>query len=308
MNGRPRMSRRIVILGASGLIGHKLYEVLKPRFKTVIPVLHSSRERFKQSGLFEGSDTIEHVDVCDFEHTAGVLHALRPDIVLSCAGITKRRPEVEDAVTAITVNSLFPQKLAIWAKANDARVIHFSTDCVFNGKKASAEPPYNEDSPTNGEDAYGRTKALGEIRDDHNLTIRSSFIGRELSVHSELIDWFLAQEGHSIKGFTNAMYSGVTTPVMARIVGDIIEHHPSLAGLWQLGNPVPINKYDLLCKAREAFGIDVEISPDDRPAPNAILDGAKLHDQINPDIPSWDEMLNELAKDTSCYTNIKLGA
>jgi len=300
------MSVRIVILGASGLIGHKLYEVLKPRFKTVIPILHGDRARFKQSGLFEGGDAIEHVDVCDFEHTTGILHALRPDVILNCAGITKRRPEVEDAVTAITVNSLFPQKLAVWAKANNTRVIHFSTDCVFNGKKASTEAAYTEDSPTNGEDAYGRTKALGEIRDDHNLTIRSSFIGRELAVHSELIDWFLAQEGQSIKGFSNAMYSGVSTPVMARLVGDIIEHQPGLTGLWQLGNPTPINKYDLLCKTREAFGIDVDISPDDRPAPNAILDGARLREQIDLSIPSWDEMLDELAKDTDCYSDIKL--
>lgn len=302
------MSKRIAILGASGLIGHKLYDVLKARFSSVTPILHGSRDRFATAGIFQGEDTIENVDVGNFDHTIGVLHALRPDVVLSCAGITKRRPEMKDPVTAITVNALFPQRLAVWAKENGVRVIHFSTDCVFNGKKDIDEPAYTEDSPTNGEDAYGRTKALGEIRDDHNLTIRSSFIGRELSVHSELVDWFLAQEGQSIRGFTNAMYSGVSTPVMAKIVGDIIEHHPDLTGLWQLGNPDPIDKYTLLCKAREAFGMEVEITPDDRPAPNAILDGARLHDRIAPDIPSWDDMLHGLASDRDRYAHIRLAA
>jgi len=292
---------RIAILGASGLIGHKLFEKLGERFgDDVYAVLHRQKADFAETGLFEGPRVIEDVRALEFEKLEGILHVLQPDVVLNCVGITKRRPTVNDPEYAIGVNSLFPHRLANWAKEHGRRVIHFSTDCVFNGQ----DGPYTEDSPTTGEDAYGRTKALGEIRYDHCLTIRSSFIGRELSEFSELLEWFLAQEGQTIKGFTNALYSGVSTIYMSEVVGDIIERHQDLGGLLQLATPEPISKYDLLCTARDAFDVNVEIVPDGDFVIKPTLDGSKLRAAIGYEVPSWKDMMAELAADP-LYAQLK---
>ena len=292
--------KRILILGASGLIGHKLYEKLTERFGDVWGTLHRDRSEFEACKLFESEQIIDNVDVKQFEKLTGIMHVINPDVVLNCVGITKRREEINDPTQAIGVNAMFPHQLADWAQENGKRVIHFSTDCVFDGSIGD----YREDSPTTGPDEYGRTKALGEIRYPHSLTIRSSFIGRELDVFSELLEWVLAQEGKTIRGFTNALYSGVSTIVMSQIVGDIIESYPDLGGLYQLATPTPISKYDLLCLARDKFGMNIEIVPDDSFVIKPTLDGTRLRNEMSLQLPSWPEMMEELAAET-LYSNLK---
>jgi dTDP-4-dehydrorhamnose reductase len=293
---------RILILGASGLIGHKLWEVLGRRFDDVHCALHGSRAPLAKFELFNGSNVHEHFAVEDWTTVATLLEKVKPNVVLNCAGITKRRPVVNDAIHAISVNALTPHLLARWAGENGARIIHFSTDCVFDGK----DGPYTEQSPTTGKDAYGQTKALGEIRYDHCLTIRSSFIGRELSVHSELLDWLLTQNGKTVKGFSQAWYSGISTLEMARIVGDIIEHQPGINGLHQLSTLQPINKYDLLCVARDAFKLDIEIVPDPSFVTFPTLDSSLLRSKMKIDIPTWPEMIAALAADSTPYPKLPL--
>lgn len=290
----------ILILGVSGLIGHKLYEKLGKRFDKVSGTFHSTKDRFSSYNLFETGDLIEHVEAQNINQTLETIAKVNPDVILNCAGITKRRPEVKTPIQAITVNALFPHRLAEWAKENGKRVIHFSTDCVFDGETGN----YDEASITTARDAYGQTKALGEIRYNHSLTIRSSFIGQELSVHSELLDWFLQQRGKSIKGFTKALYTGVSTIEMARVVGDVIEHHPSLSGLYQLSVAQPISKYDLLCLAREAYDIDVEITPDDSFEIKPTLNGDALRKSIDLTLPSWPEMMKKLAAESTMYKTL----
>ena len=294
------MAKRILILGASGLIGHKLFERLSDRFGAVYGTLHRTRDCFSETGLFETDRIIDSVVVHDFDKLRGVMHSVRPDVVLNCVGITKRRPEVQIPLEAITVNALLPHRLADWGQKNNARVIHFSTDCVFDG----ALGDYDEQSHTTATDEYGQTKALGEIRYDHSLTIRSSFIGRELDVFSELLEWFLQQNGKTIKGFTNALYTGVSTIVMSQVVGDIIESHPDINGLHQLSSPEAISKFDLLCLARDAFKMDVEIVPESDFVCKASLNGELLRNKMNLKVPSWQEMLAELASETM-YDKIK---
>jgi dTDP-4-dehydrorhamnose reductase len=291
---------RILILGVSGLIGHKLFQKLSARFGDVHGTLHGGRQRFEECGLFRGPEISENVDVLDFEQLELILQVINPDVVLNCAGITKRRAEVNDPLYAIAVNSLFPHKLAAWSRDHGKRVIHFSTDCVFDG----ATGGYTEASPTTGKDPYGQTKALGEIRYDHALTIRSSFVGRELAVHSELLDWFLQQRGKTIKGFTQAWYTGISTLEMARIVGDIIEIHPDLSGLYQLSIERPVSKYDLLCMARDAFNFDVEIVPDHSFEIRPTLDSTLLRSKIDVALPTWPDMMRSLAAEKEPYKKL----
>ena len=288
---------RILVLGASGLIGHKLLQRLGERFGDVVGVLHGSRDRFAHLPLFQGANIVENVRGEDWEQVCAMLDDQQPDVILNCLGITKRRAEIDDPVLAIRVNALLPHLLAQWARENDARLIHFSTDCVFDGSKGD----YTEDDPTTGQDAYGRTKALGEVRDGHNLTIRSSFIGRELAVHSELLDWFLKQRGAALRGFSRALYTGISTSEMARIIGDVIEHHPDLAGLWQLSMAEPLDKYSLLCLFNEVFELGATIEPDPSVEIKANLIGDPLRERIGYRLPEWREMIEGIAAENDMY-------
>lgn len=290
---------RILILGVSGLIGHKLLQELSADFE-VFGTLHRKKNQYQSLPLFSGNNIIEGVDIADFEILQGVLGAINPDVVLNCVGITKRKININSPFEPILINALFPHRLAGWAKENQKRVIHFSTDCVFDGKVGD----YTEESLTTAEDIYGRTKALGEINYNHTLTIRSSFIGQELFDRTELLDWFLAQGGKKIKGFKNTFYSGVSTIFMARLVNVIIQDFPELSGIYQLAPEQPISKFELLSIAKEVFNVNVEIIPDEVHVHRPTLDASKLKNKINLIVPSWNEMMSELALSKEFYSNL----
>ncbi len=292
---------RILILGVSGLIGHKLLQELATDLD-VFGTLHKTKNQYGNHPLFSGANIIANVNVLDFEVLKGVLCAVNPDVILNCVGITKRKIDVLNPLIAISVNAAFPHQLATWAKINQKRIIHFSTDCVFDGKTGN----YSEESLTTAEDLYGRTKAMGEIRYDHTLTIRSSFIGQELFDKTELLDWFLAQHGQQVSGYKNTLYSGVSTIFMARVVKNVILNFPSLSGLYHLAPDYPISKYDLLCLAKEAFEVDVEIIPEEKHIHRPTLDASKLRDEIKMNVPSWEMMMRELAENKGFYTNPQL--
>ena len=288
---------RIIILGASGLIGHKLLQKLSNDFD-VYATLHRSKESYGLMPLFSGQNIIDEVDVSDFENVSAILHSVNPNVILNCIGITPRKDEINNLYKVIKINSLFPHQLANWAKVNNKRVIHFSTDCVFNGSTGN----YTENSLTTAEDVYGRTKALGEINYSHTLTIRSSFIGQELFGKTELLDWFLNQEGKRINGFTNTLYSGVSTNFMTHVVKTIILNAPELSGLYQLAPDKPISKYELLCIAKRAFDVNIEIIPENEYVHTPTLNGSKLKDNIKINVPSWKEMMKDLAFNRGFYT------
>lgn len=283
----------IVILGAGGLIGHKLFQSLSARFENVYGTLNSDSDHpmFKSDNVFRG------VNVQDFKNTTQLLKMLNADVVLNCVGITKRKPEINNIATAIEINSLFPHKLASWAADNKKRIIHFSTDCVFDGSLGN----YTEESQTTGYDTYGRTKALGEIDYPHTLTIRSSFIGRELVGKSELLEWSLANANGTIKGFSDAWYSGISTIEMSRVVGDIIESHPQLSGLKQLSTHEPISKLKLLEIANKSFGLNQTIIDDSSFSIKPTLDGSILRSTMDTKLPDWPKMMDAIAADKLTY-------
>lgn len=290
---------RILILGVSGLIGHKLFQELSADFE-VFGTLHKSKNYYGNISLFSEPNIIETVNVAEFELLKGILCAINPDVIINCVGITKRKVEINDPLTALSINSVFPHKLADWTRNSGKRIIHFSTDCVFDGNVGN----YNESSLTTAEDIYGRTKALGEIKYSHTLTIRSSFIGQELFGKTELLEWFLSQKGKKVKGFRNTFYSGVSTIFMARVVRNIILNYSNLSGLYHLAPEKPISKYDLICIAKEAYNVNVDIIPEDEHVHFPTLDGSKLRSEINLRIPSWQEMMIELSSNKDFYFNL----
>jgi dTDP-4-dehydrorhamnose reductase len=287
---------RILILGATGMLGHKLWQRLRARFPDTYATMRAARADFAYCGLFDSPNVIDRVDamsVCALER---VLADTGPGTIINCIAVTRRREAATDALTSIELNAALPHRLAAWAASRNARVIHFSTDCVFDGRTGG----YTEASATNAEDLYGRTKALGEISGPGSLTLRTSFIGRELNRGTELLEWFLAQRGGRIKGYRNALYTGVSTLWMANLVGDILERHTSLSGVFQVAAPV-ISKFDLLGLARKAYNLPVEIDADDAVVVRRHLDGARFRQTTGIDVPDWSRMMADLAADSTPY-------
>lgn len=287
---------RILILGASGMLGHKLWQLLPQRFPETFATIRSRRGIIGACGLFDDERVLEGIDALDFAAVGAAIDRLRPQIIVNCIAVTKRRDASTDALASIALNALLPHRLGQWSAARGSRVIHFSTDCVFSGRTGR----YSEASLTDADDLYGRTKALGEIAGPGLLTLRSSFIGRELAHGAELLEWVLAQRGRRINGYRRAFFTGVSTLFMARLVGDIIAHHPQLSGLYNIASEV-ITKFDLLCLARDAFGLDVQIEPDDGFVCRRDLDGEKLRKTTGIIVPPWRAAMAELAADPTPY-------
>jgi dTDP-4-dehydrorhamnose reductase len=280
------------------MLGHKMFQILGARFHDTGCTMRGRPDEplFAGVDLLRTKAVIPEVDAADLVVLDRLIADLRPQTIVNCIGIVKQRPEARDAIPSITLNALLPHRLAAVAKTVGARVIHFSTDCVFSGREGG----YTEDDVSDAADLYGRSKFLGEVKGPNALTLRTSIIGRELYNFASLLEWFLAQKGKTINGFRQVLYSGVTTNLMARLVGDLIDHHPTLTGLYQVAGPW-ISKHDLLCLARNAFKLDVDIVPDDVEVNDRTLVGDRFRAATGFVAPSWEEMLTEVAADPTPY-------
>ena len=273
---------RVLVLGGGGMLGHKVAQVLSTRFETFATVLHPTH--------YPLGKVITDVNALDFSSVVRAFIQARPDTIVNCIGIVKQRNT--NALTSIGVNSVFPHQLADLCEATEVQMIHISTDCVFSGRKGN----YTERDIPDPEDLYGQTKLLGES--DRCLTIRTSIIGRDLK-QIGLLEWFMSQK--QVRGYTNAIFTGFPTQVLARIIGDIITNYRHLSGLYHVAS-APISKYDLLVKIRDAMDLDIEITPYDAlPCCDRSLNPARFLAATNYKIPSWDEMIAELAADTTPY-------
>ena len=273
------------------MLGHKLWQHFSARFPDTYTTIRQNRVLYEKSGLFKSDKVIDSVDVNEFSELTGVMKRIRPDFILNCIGVTKRRKEADTAIPAITLNALFPHKLVKWGMDNSAKVVNFSTDCVFDGEQGN----YTEESPTNAKDLYGKTKAFGEIQGKNALTLRSSFIGSELQAATELLEWFLSQTG-TVKGFKNAIYSGLTTIELSRIIEKILVYYPAATGLYNISSD-PISKFDLLMLIRDKMHIKVDVIPDETIRCDRSLDSTKFRNEFSYTPPTWVAMVEELSKD-----------
>lgn len=281
---------RLLIIGGDGMLGHQLLKSLAPRHEVRV-TLRRDREAYEPFGLFTVGNSFFNIDVRCFDRLTEACAEFRPEAVVNAAGIVKQRPTAKESIPSLEVNALLPQRLAVLCKALGARLIHLSTDCVFSGRKGD----YQESDPSDAEDLYGKTKYLGELHENHCLTLRTSIIGRELSRKKSLFEWFMAQEG-TVKGFSRALYNGFTTIEMARIIDLMLVQHPEASGVWQVSSE-PIDKYTLLLLFREKTGKRIEIVPDDSFVCDRTLDSSRFRQAFGYTPPTWDEMVAELAKE-----------
>lgn len=236
----------------------------------------------------------------NFDSVVSALASTQPDVIINCIGIIKQQPSAKSPVPIISINALFPHRLAMLCKAIDARLIHISTDCVFSGRKGN----YTEDDIPDPEDLYGRTKLLGEVTYPGCLTIRTSIIGRELYSKLGLIEWFMSQRGGNVQGFDGAVYTGFTTQTMAGIIGDIIEKHPDLSGLWHVSSN-PISKYELLKLVNHEFKLGIKIEKDTKFSCDRSLDSTRFRSATGFIPPTWEEMIAQMAADPTPYGTLK---
>jgi dTDP-4-dehydrorhamnose reductase len=289
---------RVLILGGSGMLGHKLLQTLEPVIPETYATLRDdpSAPRYAPVGHFATSKIIPDVTIASIEDVRPVIERVRPDVLINCIGIIKQRGEAKAAIPSITFNALFPHQLAESIAPWRGRLIHFSTDCVFNGRRGN----YREEDVSDAEDLYGRTKFLGEVTAAPALTLRTSIIGRELDRGDSLLEWFLAQDGKRIKGFKHAIYAGVTTNHLARVVRDLVLDHPTLAGLYQVTSE-PISKYDLLQLVKAAYGADIQIDADEAFHCDRSMIGDKFVQATGIRCPAWPALVQEMAADPTPY-------
>lgn len=279
---------RILILGGDGMLGHRLFLHLRKNHEVKV-TLRRELSVYEEYGLFDSENSYPGVEVRDLDRLLEVMADFRPDAVVNAIGIVKQRASAKEAIPSLEINSLLPHRLAVMCRATGARLLHMSTDCVFNGRRGG----YNEKDVADAEDLYGRSKLLGEVDEPGAITLRTSIIGLELSRKSGLIEWFLAQKGE-IRGFRQAIYSGLTTAEMSRVIERVLVDHPDLHGVWQVASE-PIDKYDLLVRLAEVLGRgDIHIVPDDSVEIDRSLSGLAFEEATGYHAPGWNELLQEL--------------
>ncbi len=284
------MSQRILVLGVTGMLGHTLMRELShcPDLDVRGTALSlAGREELFPAELVARITT--GVAASDLTGIRRLLRETRPDAVVNCIGIIKQRPDAQDPIQAISINALFPHQLARECAEVGARLIHISTDCVFSGHQGG----YTEGDLPDPSDLYGRSKLLGETVRGGSLTLRTSIIGHELDSARSLVDWFLDQT--AVRGYTKAIYSGLTTVEFARLLRTVVLPNPDLTGLFHVA-ATPIAKYDLLRLIATTYQWTGDIEPYDGFVCDRSLSAEALADATGYRPPAWPEMIFNLKR------------
>lgn len=277
------------------MLGHKLYQVLG-RDLDVWGTVRGVPADLAAYSFFDRDKIVGGVDAAEIETLARALDNVSPDVVINAIGAVKQRHSGTDPAQARVVNSIFPHKVAELTRERGARFISISTDCVFSGTKGG----YSESDIPDATDVYGSSKRLGEPSGRDVLILRTSLIGRELNRRHGLVEWFLSNRGLSVSGYVKAVFSGLTTLVFARLLGELLENHPDLDGLYHVSSQ-PISKHDLLVALDDAFATGTHIEPSNDIAIDRSLDSSRFRVATGWHPPSWDEMVHEMASDPTFY-------
>jgi len=292
-----KTNKKILIMGASGMLGHKLWLSWQYDFEVFGTVRKPINNKY--SYIFKPDRLIEGVTIEDQKMVNSVINDLKPDFVINCIGIVKQLDVAKDAIASIQTNALFPHQLSKLCQKSGVKLIHLSTDCVFSGNKGS----YKETDIPDGRDLYGLSKLMGEVKEDSCLTIRTSIIGRELETKHGLLQWFLSQNHQEVKGFEKAIFTGFTTNYLAKIIKRIIENETNITGLYHVAS-APINKYQLLNTIKDIYQLDIIINKDIEFSCNRSLNGSRFNSLLNFHSPSWSELIKQMYEEDNIYYKI----
>lgn len=250
----------------------------------------------ESSGLEYFPDTshsrlVVGANVLDQDAIQGLLDRVRPAVVVNGVGLVKQLAESNDPLCVLPVNALFPHRLARLASLVGARMIQLSTDCVYSGRKGN----YREEDPSDAEDLYGKSKYIGEIHSaSHVITLRTSGIGHEMGTHRGLLEWFLSQEG-SAKGFARAIYSGLTSVELGKVIKEYVIPRPTMHGLYHV-SATAISKLELLRLVASKYKKKIEIVPDDTLALDRSLNSDRFKRETGYRPPDWPELIDEMQR------------
>ena len=269
--------KKILVLGAAGMAGHMIssyFKTLSEKY-VVYDLCHTAR-------LEENSIVL---DICDLNLLNTKIEELNPDIIINSIGILNKNAE-DNPSNTIFINSYFPKYLEEQFKNTNIKLIHLSTDCVFSGDTGN----YSETSITDGKDLYAKTKILGEINNNKDLTVRTSIIGPELKQNGTgLFHWFMIQNA-TVIGYSKVIWSGVTTLQLGKCLDIMIEN--DLSGLYNLTSKASINKYELLKIVSSVFDKNILIENVGQIRSDKSL--ISIRKDFSMELPTYTEMISEL--------------
>tara|TARA_B100001057_G_scaffold301684_1_gene301904 strand:+ start:695 stop:1543 length:849 start_codon:yes stop_codon:yes gene_type:complete len=231
---------RILVLGASGMLGNAFYELFKKNRSKEYKFFFTLRKKNKNFLEFDPNKI----------KTYKIIKKINPNIIINCIGVIK--PHIDEnspssIINAFEINSMLPRKLL--KNFPKSKIIHFNTDCVFSGKTGN----YTENHKKDCNDIYGISKSLGEVSSSRIMNLRCSIIGIEKKTKLSLLSWFLSNQTLNINGFTNHYWNGLTTSSLARIVHGIIKNKNFKHGLFNIVPKDTVTKYALLKMFNKKF-------------------------------------------------------
>lgn len=269
--------KKVLVFGATGMAGHMVSMYLS-QFKekyNVVSVCH--RNKLNENSVI--------CDISDINRVNEIIDNEKPNVIINCIGVLNKNAE-DDIKNTVYVNTFFPRFLARIGEMKDIKIIHLSTDCVFDGKDGG----YTEKSFKNENSIYGLSKNLGEIYGKNSVTIRTSIIGPELKNGSGLFHWFMNQDGN-ISGFTKVYWTGVTTLELAKAIDKALDEN--IEGLYHLVPDVKISKYNLLNILKNEFGkVKVTIEENDSYVCDKSL--IRTKDNFSFKVNSYENMIREM--------------
>lgn len=267
--------KTILVLGSSGMLGHVVTKYFEEK----------SYDVYNLSHRIKINERTEIMDVTNFSEFDKYLNKLKVDVIVNCMGILNEDAE-NNPDKAILLNSYLPRFLEKKYMNTKVKIIQISTDCVFSGKTGN----YTENSFCDGDSIYARTKTLGEINNNKDLTIRTSIIGPDINEDGiGLFHWFMNQKG-TIYGFKNAYWTGVTTIELAKGIEILIKN--DVAGLYHFIPNEKISKYNLLNIIAEIFNRNITIIPkEDYYVDKSLINTRTDFRYV---IPTYHEMIEEM--------------
>lgn len=280
---------KVLILGVSGMLGHMLMNIMSRREDLIVKGTVRNCDSLTKEFLKRHLHSLYlNISADNKDSIRFVVQDFKPDIIINSIGIIKQIKEASNSITSININSLFPHILC--KEFSDfCKIIHISTDCVFDGLKGN----YIEtDNPT-PTDLYGRSKLLGELTNYNNcVTLRTSIIGHELKTTFGLLEWLRGQEGKSIKGFSKAIFSGFPVCELEKIIHDHVLFN-ELKGLYHV-SAYPINKFHLLGILKSEYDLNIEINKDESFVLDRSLNSDRFMGITGYKRSSWGAMIKDM--------------
>ena len=285
---------KVLVLGASGLLGNACMRILGQRSK--IHVVGTYRTKFEMNASSKSKIQYYQIpEILDTTLLEKLFKIVAPDVVINCVSLSKKDISQAKPLNFIPIYSLLPHLIHDLCRLNKARLIQISSDGVFSGVTGN----YSEIDKPDADDIYGKSKLLGEVISNDSITLRTSMVGHSMNTNNGLISWFLDQKV-SCKGFKEVIFSGFPVNILAEIISDYIIPKPNLCGIYHIASS-PISKLDLLLLVAKRYCSSVEIIPDSSIKINRSLDGRKFAKDVNYQAPQWIELVRMMHEDYKSY-------